>query len=380
MTGAMTGQAAAGTSEGRDPFAPFSLDTLVAGAARLRPEAVAFADDGETLTAAEAAARTAALARLLVEYGLRPGERLVLVGGASAALCIALAAGVRAGFDLALAPVDLDAASLAAYARAVGATGLVGASRYGDHDFGETCLAAAMDAPDVRLVASLGPDAMDGAADLSPAAIADFAAARPDDGLARGKPPGAPPAQFLTRRRDGAVVAHRQATLMAAGLDLVTRAKIGRPTPVLTTLPPVTFAGLVAGPVAALLAGSPLRLHGPFTAAGFVDACADLRDPHVVLPAAAGAAIVRSGLTAGFAALIVCTRGEPAPVLPGAACPLVDLYAAAESAAVAEPRADGRSVPPAFEPHHISFDGRRLLAVANEGGHLHGAAVTAAED
>ena len=113
------------------------------------------------------------------------------------------------------------------------------------------------------------------------------------------------------------MVVHRQQTLVAAALDLVTRARIGMRLPIVATIAPVTFAGLVAGPVAALLAGAPLLLHGPFAAAGFTALLERAGPAHLVAPAAMLPALRRAGLLDAetLASLILVSRrddlGEP---------------------------------------------------------------------
>ncbi|MFZ0730627.1 MAG: AMP-binding protein, partial [Methylovirgula sp.] len=93
-------------------FAPYSLDTLVTGAARLRPETTALADRTRACSYAAFATDVAALARLLVDCGLQPGERLLILGGAEISLLTTLVAALRAGFEPALAPLNLGVAEL----------------------------------------------------------------------------------------------------------------------------------------------------------------------------------------------------------------------------------------------------------------------------
>ena len=187
----MTAQFAA-PSGGR-VFAPYSLDTLVSGAARLRPEAIAFTDRTTTCAFGIAATQVAALARLFVDCGLRPGECLMLAGGAEVSLVTALIAALRGGFEPAFAPLDLGEAELAAYACAVNAVALIGPTAYGELNPVEAYFAAAAAVPSIRLLGTLGPGEIDGAVDLSAASVMRYAATHPDDGLERGKPAPAPP-------------------------------------------------------------------------------------------------------------------------------------------------------------------------------------------
>ena len=90
---------------------------------------------------------------------------------------------------------------------------------------------------------------------------------------------------------------HKQITLIAAGLDFVARAKIGRETPIFSTLPPMRFASLVAGPVSALLSGAALHFDGPFDAAAFFKACERAGHAHLIAPALFGQDFVQTGAT-----------------------------------------------------------------------------------
>ena len=368
----------------RDVFAALDLSAALRVAAEARPTTPMLTDRTGTLDARTLDARVGGLAGALTALGLRSGERVLLTGGADGAVVTALAAALRAGLDVALFPLHLPLKALATYVRDVAAVALIGPTSYGGLPLGETWLAVAADTPSLRLVATVGPDEADGAVDLSPAGLAraGFDAAAPHKDGARPR--------LITAERGAAgvrAVTHHQATLMMAALDLVGRAGIGHRTPVLSTLAPVSFAGLVAGPLAALLAGTRLVLDGPFETQAFLSACAGLQRPHLVVPAAMGTDVARAGLTGGLASLLLLARagslgtlGVPAHV--DAASPVLDLYALGEGALVPEPRRQGRASPPADDPHRVALDGRDILAVEkliDAGGtaRLRGAAVTA---
>ncbi len=216
----------------RDFFSAYSFDTLISGAARLRPQAIALADRGASVPFDLLAGHASALARLLADSGLKPGERVLLTGGAEVSLVIAIVAALRGGFEPALAPLGLDAGELAAHARAIEAAALAGPTAYGTSIETETYLAAAALAPSIRLVATLGPQAIDGAVDLSTEAVLRYAAENPEINIERGKPAPSHAPRIITFGRGGKTpVIHQQATLMAASLDFIARASIGRETP-----------------------------------------------------------------------------------------------------------------------------------------------------
>lgn len=377
-------------SEGqRDLFSAYSFDTLISGAARLRPQGLALSDRNTSVPFDLLAGEATALARLLADCGLRPGERILLGGGAEASFVIAIIAALRGGFEPALAPLDLAPDELAAYAQAIDAAALAGPSHYGDAIAPELYLGAAAAAPSIRLVASLGPQEMDGAVDLSTKAILRHAAGQVEATLERGRPaPAAPRIITFDRLRKRPVI-HAQSTLMAAGLDFVARASIGRETPIVSTLPPTSFAALVTGPLAALLSGAPLYLEGPFEAGTFVKRLDAVENAHLVIPAAVAADFVRAQLFKRLASAVLVSRLSASDAfMPlehlSSPCPIVDLYAIDEIAAIGELRRAGAAVAPASAPHYVGFDDARILtveAVSQPGQPLacRGAAVSGAQ-
>ncbi len=371
-----------------DPFAHFGLDTLLSGAARLRPDTTALADRDEILTYAAFASRATALGHLFAEHGLKRGERVILIGGANNVLVVALIAAIRAGLEPALAAIDLSPDELSTYARAIEAVALIGTTSYGAFSPDDRYFMAAAASPAVRLVATLGPGVIDGAVDLGVETIKHHSTSAFYTGLERGKLSTTASSRVFTLRRGEGFgpVMHRQSTLIAAGFDFVARAKIGRETPILTTFPPVRFATLVAGPIATLLSGAALHLDGPFDAQAFLKACHRAGRAHLIAPALTGDDFIRAGMTKDLASLVLLSQMPsgsnmvlPAPL--AAECPVTDLYAFDERAAIAEERRGGIAQYPAHETHHIAFENTKILAVrdlASASGEITftGAAVT----
>jgi hypothetical protein len=211
-----------------------------------------------------------------------------------------------------------------------------------------------------------------------------YAATHPDDGLERGKPAPTPPRIVTFDRARLKPVMHEQTTLMAAGLDFVARAEIGRATPILLTLPPTSFAGLAAGPFAALLSGATLHLHGPFAADDFLKTRDRAGHAHLVVPAAIAPDLESAAILEGLASTVLVSRlsaeaGFTPPPPFAAPCPLVDFYAIDETAAVAEPRRGASAAQPAPEPHFVGLDEARVLTIERAADHalaFRGAAVT----
>jgi acyl-CoA synthetase (AMP-forming)/AMP-acid ligase II len=371
----------------RDLFAAYSFDTLISGAARLRPQGLALVDRNHSVPFDLLAGQAAALARLLAECGLKPGERLLLIGGAETTLVIAIVAALRGGFEPALAPLDLEPDEFAAYAQAINAAALAGPSHYGMAISPEMYFAVAAATPSIRFVATLGPEEIDGAVDLTTAATLRYAAERSESALERGRPAPAAARLITFDRARKAPVFHEQSTLMAASLDFVARASIGRETPIFSTLPPTTFAGLVAGPLAALLSGATLHLEGPFDARSLVKRIDGLENVHLVVPAAVAKDFLEAGLLDRLASAVLMSRLASTsdfapPDALNAPCPILDLYAIDESAVIGELRRADTAVPPALAPHYVGFDDGRILTVesAPQPGYplaYRGAAVTA---
>jgi hypothetical protein len=371
-----------------DQLASFDLDSLVSGAVRLRADRAALADstsESASLTFAELDRRVSALAAFWTDIGLKPGERVLIAGGASASSVVALVATMRAGLDAAMAPLHLSGEEMVDFARDCEAVALAADAAYGELFPAEEMLSVAAQAARVRLVCSLGGGSVDGAVDADPAKLSTAAqhrrAARQSE------------SQILTRAPSGEVLVHRQRTLVAAALDLVTRARIGMRLPIVATLAPSTFAGLVAGPVAALLAGAPLLLHGPFSAAGFSALLRSAGPVHLVAPLALLPALRTASLLGAeaLASLVVVSRHDDLCAASSVdptdsfrladgreAVPIVDLFAIGEYAAVPEPRArDGSRRVALIEPHYIALDDQRILAAGRGADFaIEGAAVT----
>ncbi len=366
-----------------DPLASFDLESLVSGAARLRAERAALGDSTtciEPMTFAEFDRRVSALAGFWRDLGLQPGERILLAGGATATSVIALFAAMRAGLDAALAPLHLDRVEMVDFACRCDAAALAAEAVYGESWPAEDLMGVASRAPRVRFVCSLGGGDVDGAVDADPAKLV-----APIEAIAGTTPKAS---CILTRSATGEIVHHKQRTLVATALDLVTRAQIGMRLPIVTTIAPTTFAGLCAGPIAALLAGAPLLLHGPFQSAEFSTllrrwAPAHLVSPSTLLGALNGARLVGPQT---LASLILVSRhpdlasaGANTSEDAGETVPIIDLFAIGERAAVPEPRQNGRAL--LAEAHYISLDEGNILAVGRGANSaLEGAAVTMASE
>jgi hypothetical protein len=360
-------------SRTRDPLAGFDLDSLLSGGARMRPQRIALSDGAldapSALTFADLDAfvsRTAAAWQVL---GMQEGERVLIVSGARVAPLIALLGALRAGLDVALLPDGCDANALAQAAQAIGAVALCAEPEAGAHAFARL-LEAGFQTETVRVLAGLDAEA-DGIAPLNKIAqnCAPF-----------NRPPGLRKGDIITFDDEGLPCFHSQRTLAAAALDFITRAGILARSPILSTLAPTRFAGLIAGPLAALVSGAPLVLHGPFNAAALINLVDELGPSHLIAPGALLAPLALSGLLGGprLTSITLLERcateagieAHQRPMLPDSSRPLrgpilIDLLAIGEQAAIAQARQrDGAPAPMGASAHSLNLDGISLTAVS----------------
>ena len=371
-----------------DPLAPYTLDALLDGAAQLRPDAAALVDDAsQSLTFAALAEEVETLAAHLIHIGLVANDTMLVLGSAQSRIVTALLAGMRAQIHVALVPVNIRAEQLTMLALRLNASAILCADAYDGFAPVDTAFAAAALAGCVRVVATLGAQAHDGAVDLAPQALSRLAPlARP-----------ATPARIITlQRRDATLqpVFHQQRTLVAGSLDLIARAHLTAATPLISTIAPLTYAGLAAGPLAMLLCGATLALHGPFDSARLTSQLADCPNARLLVPAALLPGLERSGIlrSGALGGLFALSRWQKdaadfsPPQAVASTIPIVDLHAFAENALVAEPRgSDGRARAILDPPHSIDISGILMLATgastdANDALGFFGAAVTRDED
>jgi hypothetical protein len=345
-----------------DPLANIGIDAMVRDCARVG--GARFLDSGgDRAVCAEIDARADTMAHRLVGLGLAPGETLGISGGARISTFVAMLAGLRAGLNVALAPMCRDPAALAAYAARVDASALASQTSLGGHSPMEAVFEAGARAPRVRLVCGLGPDPFDGAADLV-------------DGLHIGPFDVSPPGEIATCAEGGGAVYHAERTLALAAIDLARRVRLGADDAIMSTIAPSSFAGLVAGPCLALVAGATLRWLDPFGGYALIDALEADSPAHLIVPGALAGAVAEAGLLRPdlLRSLMLLDRtgagsGALAPLGDTNGVPVFDLHAFGEQALVAEQRGDdGRPLPPAREPHIIAFGAAQVLTVRRRAG------------
>ena len=328
-------------------FASKGLNSLLQGAARDCPHAVLMRDDEGASTAGQLVERVRKLVVHLRLHDFAPGERVVVAGARTDTL-VAVVALEHAGLVPALVPCDLNAVELAAHARVAAAVALIGPGACGGLQLGETYLSAAVIVETIRMIACQGPGLVDGAIDVAVPTLD----ALPDPGEPAVPLRDVPPiATFAGPRAAPVMKQHRQATLFADALSLVEQARINPSKRLISTVPPATLAGLVAGPFAALIGASSLVLHGPFDAGRFLALCDAEPGYHLVVPDVVGPLFADPALSADLASLILVSRhGSPAtfaaPAPSSCDRPVVDLYAFGEDQVLAQRRVDGEARSP----------------------------------
>ncbi len=324
------------------------LGALLTTAANNSPDHVLVEDDEGTSTAAQLALRTRRLAAQLQLGGLARGERVLIVAGAQTASLVAIIAALQAGLEPVLAPCHAGALGLATFARLAGAAALIGPTRYGELELGEVYLSAAGSAETIRGILTHGPDRVDGAADISFAAL--DALPGPAELLDADVLEMPTIATFAGPWTAPTLVSHRQASLFADALSLVEQARINPSKPIIALLAPTSLAGLVGGPFAAFVGASRLVLHGPFSAKRFLAHLDQDPGAHLLAPAVIGGCFDRATFDLSSLMLVSRYADADAFALPGSLAsqrPSVDVYAFGEDAVLAQRRENGEAAPPA---------------------------------
>ena len=371
-----SGQEAVATGNGADLLG-FDLVSLTSSAGQLRAGQLAFAHDGGDIddNAGQSAsaneleypafrALVNVYASALRAFGLQPGERILICGCLGAQSQAAIMAGLTAGLDTALVGIHLDADDIGDFARLTGASAVLSEASAGEPGVARQILTAASQADSVRIVISLSDDPADGMVPIHASGAATGRAAH----LQRS-------GQVITRDMQGAPVIHSQQTLVTAGLDFIARAKISAGAPIVSTIVPASFAGLVCGPVTGLLTGAPVILHAPFDSTRLIERVKASGPVQLIAPGAISEHLTSSTIlnAEDLSLLVLLSRfeGTPAalqaPALPALAVDgfdVCDLAAWDELALAANMRAQGGGPRMPLEDNHvIHLQGRETLAL-----------------
>lgn len=285
------------------PLTTFGFDALVAGAARLRPSRVAVCDislRGEGDIAHGALdRRIGAFRRHLQDLRFPLGSRVILCATPNADGIVALTGVIAAGLEPVLAPLHLSQRALAEGARAASAVALIAPASFGGFDLEETLLGVAAATPSIRLLGTLGQTTIDGAVDFTAASLDATTPEMATTERASEK------VSIGALDSDGALAFLEQGAFLGYGLDLVAKARISANMPIISLVSPGTIAGLVAGPLAALLSGAPLHFLAPFHASAFLAHLDEIGPARLVAPKAILPDLDRADLFAS-GALVSC--------------------------------------------------------------------------
>jgi hypothetical protein len=370
------------------PWAGITLPDLFAASVQANPQAAAFRWHGEsgaggvkTMTFATAERAVQRMAEQFGDIGLQPGHVVVIsVAGTWEAPLVLLAA-LRAGLTPCLASPTLPLDAMTGLLAQAGVGAVVTVGTAGTLRPAECWRSAAAAAGGGRFVLAFGSRLPGGVLPLDGL----FASAADAGFAATGQRVAAQPPVLTTTLVDGqvAVARHEQDGLVAAGLLLVVRAGMASAEPILTTLAPVSHAGLVTGLVPALLTGATLWQIPTFGAAAFLAAVDAMGRGHVVAPAAVQDAMVTAGVARGARSCILLHRPvaqfETRPAPGGAAGVLVDALACGEQGLLVGRRSeDGASTLAVGESRVPDADGALVIrAEIGPGGRIYlaGAAV-----
>jgi hypothetical protein len=315
------------------PLTQFGFDALVAGAARPRPGALAFCDhlDGGAaeISYADLYQRAGAFLARLRSFALPRGDRALICCPPGAQSFVAVTAAVAAGLDPILAPLPLPMTrrAVAAAARAQQISAIFSPVSFCGIDFEEPLLSLAAETPSIRIIGALS-GRLDGAVDLSAATLETPLSPRSrlsEEWSLEERP-------LVGAMNDvGAVHYLSQSALLASALEFVRLIRGQGDAPVISLNAPSSLAALIAGPLAALLAGAPLHFIAPFEAGRFLALLDALGPARLVAPAALLPDLAASGLLSSGAVISVAALAPGGARPPGIehalACPIIEMGA-----------------------------------------------------
>jgi hypothetical protein len=232
----------------------------------------------------------------------RIGDATVLVAAPTAQSFAALVAALRAGLALSLAPPEIRARELDAAIVAADATLLAGPVRFAGFPIGDLMSRVALDQERVSLVAIHG-GGLPGVLALD----------EPRENYSTYAPRSAGAQIRLAPTRGGPSARFDEGELIGAAGTIVRAARIAPGDAILTTLSCASAAGLVAGPLAALVAGARLNFHAPFDTRAFLAALDAAAPVHLVVPEAVAPSLEAAGLLnhGRIASLILSCASDP---------------------------------------------------------------------
>ena len=283
-----------------------TLDDLFRRAGVRLPDALALADPPNRevfthdaprkLSFAQTDRAISALAARLRRLGLQTDTVIAMQLPNTAESVIAFLGVLRAGMIAAPMPLLWRRHDIVAALRNVGAKAIITTSRIGSAAHADIAMQAAIELFPIRHVCSFGLDLPDGIVPLD-----DVFDARNIDVFATPNRSGLAAAHvaavtFGLDARGLVPIARNHAELTTGGLAIALEANIAADTPLLSTIPTGSFAGIVLTILPWLLSGGALHLHHGFDPDTFAAQCSSLKDGVVVLPEESLTPLATAGL------------------------------------------------------------------------------------
>jgi len=246
------------------------------------PNRAAFTDGApRTLTYAEADRAISAFAATLRGLGLHAGTVVGLQLPNTVENAVALLGALRAGMVAAPLPLLWRRQDMTEALGRAGAKAIVTAGRIGAFAHAELAMEVAAELFPIRQICAFGDNLPDGVVPLD--GIFTNAANEPPP--RRNGDAASTVAITFECGADGYLpVPHDHAHLLAAGASLALAGGFTAEMPILSTIPPATFAGLAVTLMPWLITGGALHWHHGFDAEAFATQTAALENAAVVLP------------------------------------------------------------------------------------------------
>lgn len=363
------------------PWSGVTLTGLFRGSVRLGAARPAFVEgpavptsDARMVSFAAASDAIEGLKLRLQGLGLSEGAVVGVLMPNSTEAAVAVLALLEAGVRPLLMPVALPRDAVAAALERTGAKGLIVADDISDPEDAGRFVKAIRAQRGVRFVAAFGDRSPPGSVPLC--GLEELQALGAVTGAGEATPHAPDLLTVEALGPEPVILRHAQEALVAAALGVVVSASTAPGTPVLSTLPPMTQAGLVTGLVPALIGGSALHVLPVFSGQGLKALLQHAGRCQLVVPAMlerplAGERLMGStSLSSTILLHRAPARIEAAAAPAGADSPVLDALAVGERglflasrSAAGEPRlaARGYRVPDAA-------DGSLVAMLAADGG------------
>jgi acyl-CoA synthetase (AMP-forming)/AMP-acid ligase II len=379
-----------GQSGPAPPWSGVTLTGLFRGSVRLGPARTAFVE-GPAVPAGEARVVSFAAAFEAIEglklrlqgLGLSEGAVVGVLMPNSVEAAVAVLALLEAGISPLLMPLALPRDVVVAALERAGAKGLIIADDASDAQEAGRFVKVVRAQRGVRFVAAFGDKAPPGSVPLCGLDELQALGAVTSAGEAAPNVPDLLTVETLGP--DPVILRHAQEALVATALGVVVTAATAPGTPVLTTLPPTTQAGLVTGLVPALIGGSALHVLRVFSGQGLMALLERAGRCQLVVPAMLERPLAGERLmgSARLSSTVLLHRApariEAAAAPAGAETPVLDALALGERglvqaarSAAGEPRLVARAyrvpeAPDGFLVAMLSADARGRPVVAGPG-------------